>query len=160
MKKRVLAADDDASVRQALKGLLEDNGYEVLLAADGKEAEARLASETVDLLLLDLEMPERDGWDVVECLCVRNSLLPVIVITGLAEQLDTRRIPGLDVLLEKPIDVAVLLKKIKELLSESSEDQLKRLTRRYEPKIAPASSCPGYLALPRAPRLSGTKPGL
>jgi two-component system response regulator MprA len=155
MKKRVLAADDDASIRESLRRLLEENGYEVSLAADGKEAETRLASEPIDLLVLDLEMPGRDGWDVVECLCARNSLLPVIVITGLAEQLDTKRIPGLDALVEKPIDVAVLLDKIHELLAETAEDRLMRLTRRYE-RISPDTGCPGYLALPAASRLRGT----
>ena len=148
MMKRVLAADDDASVREALGKLLTENGYEVSLAVNGDEAEARLASERVDLLLLDMDMPGRDGWDVVEAVSLRHPQLPVIVITGLAEQLDTKTIPGLDALLEKPVEVAVLLKKIEEVFAESAEARLRRLNRAIGAGAARRMECPGYLALP------------
>src|SRR2546421_5856587 len=105
MRKRVLVADDDPSVRGSLKKVLEDSGYEVLLAGDGEEAVQRLTQEKVDLLLLDLEMPKLDGWDVFEGIRSRCPLLPVIMITGLATQLETRLIPGIDALFEKPIEV-------------------------------------------------------
>src|SRR3954468_12628479 len=109
MKKRVLVADDDAAVRESLKQLLEAAGYQVKLAANGQEAVAVLASHRTDLLLLDLEMPKRDGWDVLLQLSDESSPLRVIVITGLADQLDTRLIDGVGAVIEKPLDPPVLL---------------------------------------------------
>jgi DNA-binding response OmpR family regulator len=147
MKKRLLVVDDDPSIRGSMKKLLEDCDYEVLLAEDGEGAEKILANETVDLLLLDLEMPRRDGWDVFEEVRSRCSLLPIIVITGLANELETRRIPGLDVLLEKPVEVPILLKKIEELLGESRVQRQTRLRRSLENALAIASGGPGYLTL-------------
>jgi CheY-like chemotaxis protein len=138
MKKRVLVVDDDIAVRDSLRNLLFDSGYEVSLAADGEEAEQRLATEPIDLLLLDLEMPKRDGWDVFEKLNRSEQVIPVIMITGLADQLDTRNIPGLDALFEKPVDATELLKKIETLLAESADKRLRRMG---------ARATPGYLAL-------------
>jgi CheY-like chemotaxis protein len=146
MKKRVLVVDDDGAVRDSLKNLLLESGYEVSLAADGEDAEQRLATEQIDLLLLDLEMPRRDGWDVFEKLSDNDQAMPVIIITGLADQLDTRNIPGLGALFEKPIDAADLLKKIEDLLAETV-DRRSRGTLGLESVQAFTRGIPGYLTL-------------
>lgn len=90
MKKRVLIADDDPAVRESLRKVLEDDGYDVISVQDGEAAAKVLKNENVDLLLLDLEMPKLDGWDVFESARATCSLLPVIMITGLATELETR----------------------------------------------------------------------
>ena len=141
MKKRILVVDDDASVRESLRGLLQRNGYWVRVAADGEEAESSLSNERADLMVLDLEMPRRDGFDVFEEVSARFPHLPIIVITGLADQLDTKLIPGLDFLMEKPIDVNVFLRTVEFLLAESLEERAQRLCRER-------GAGPGYLALP------------
>lgn len=140
-----MVADDDPSVRESLKKVLEDTGYDVLLVEDGEAAVKGLTNEKIDLLLLDLEMPKLDGWDVFEGARSRCSLLPVIMITGLATQLETRIIPGLDALLEKPIEVPALLKKIEELLCESPIRRQEKLDSKLLSSRGLPKSMPGYL---------------
>jgi DNA-binding response OmpR family regulator len=155
MRKRVLVADDDPSVRESLKKILEDGGYEVLLAEDGEVAVQRLTNENVDLLLLDLEMPKLDGWDVFEGVRARCPVLPVIMITGLATELETRLIPGLDSLLEKPLDVPALLKRIDELLCECPSLRQTKLDAADPSERAISRSAPGYLTFPTNAYRSG-----
>jgi len=147
MKKHVLIADDDSAIRESLKAVLAQSGYSVSLATDGEEAEQQLASDSVDLLLLDLEMPRRNGWDVFDFLIEKHSAVPVIMITGLADQLDTKKIAGLDALLEKPIDVPLLLQTIDRLLIESRDERIQRLSRTFEKCQALGVGSFGYLAL-------------
>lgn len=128
-KKRILTVDDDDSVRQSLKKVLEDTGYEVVAAPGGVEGEATLQQEKFDLLILDLNMPNRDGWDVLGYASANHPMLPVIIITGMFDQLETTMIPGVSALLKKPIDVLPLLKTIETLLAESLEDRLNRVSR-------------------------------
>jgi two-component system, chemotaxis family, chemotaxis protein CheY len=136
MKKRLLVIDDDSSVRQSLKKVLEDCGYDVLVAVDGKEAESKLNGCAVDLSIVDLNMPNKDGWDVLDDVTTRYPLLPIIVITGMADQLDTLRIIGAAALLKKPIDPPNLLQKIEQLLDENPEERLLRInsSRETEPR--------------------------
>jgi DNA-binding response OmpR family regulator len=124
MKKRILVVDDDTSVRESLKRVLTETGYEVSLASDGAEGEKHLMSQPVDLLILDLNMPNRDGWDVLASTSTDNPLLPVILITGMFNELDTTLIPGISVLMKKPVEVVPLLEHIHALLSESIEERL------------------------------------
>ena len=133
MKKRILIVDDDTSVRESLKRVLIESGYEVSMACDGAEGETQLRSQPVDLLILDLNMPNRDGWDVLGCTTAENPLLPVILITGMFDQLETTMIPGVSVLLKKPVDVAPLLESIKTLLTESVEERLGKVHAAQEP---------------------------
>jgi DNA-binding response OmpR family regulator len=127
MKKRICVVDDDSSVRESLKKVLEETGYEVILAADGKEAEGKLEDPMIELLILDLNMPNRDGWDVLEEANSNQPLMPVLIITGMMDQLATTAIPGVAALMSKPIDVSTLLKKIEYLLAESPEARLRRM---------------------------------
>jgi DNA-binding response OmpR family regulator len=137
MKKRLLIVDDDSSVRQSLKKVLEDSGYEVLVASDGKEAESTLNKLAVDLLIVDLNMPTKSGWDVLDDVTAQHPLVPIIVITGMADQLDTLRIGGGGALLEKPIDPPNLLQRIEKLLAETPEQRLLRISssRETEPRL-------------------------
>ena len=141
----MLIADDDPAVRESLRKVLEDDGYDVISAQDGEAAAKVLKNENVDLLLLDLEMPKLDGWDVFESARATCSLLPVIMITGLATELETRLIPGLDALLEKPIEVPVLLKKIQELLCETPIRRREKLDINHSSPREITKSVPGYL---------------
>jgi len=128
MKKRLLVVDDDASVRESLKRVLEHAGYEVELAADAAEAEGKFDDHSFDLLILDLNLPDRDGWDVLERVSSSYPLLPVILITGLIDQLETLIIPGASALLEKPVEAPVILRTIEELLVAGSKGDINRTT--------------------------------
>lgn len=122
MKKRILIVDDDISIRSSLQKILRESGYEVSAAPDGDSAEDEFRK--ADLLILDLNLPIQDGWDVLGQVNAGYPLLPVIVITGLADQLDEQTIPGASAFLEKPIEVPALLTAIERLLSMTPEERL------------------------------------
>ncbi len=144
MKKSVLVVDDDASVRKSIKKVLEGAGYEVSTAAEGEEAVLNFVPEQTDLVLLDLNLPLRSGWDVFERLATRCPFVPVIIITGLPNQYRNALAAGAAALIEKPIDVPALLMTMDDLLAAPKEARLRRLcgdepdTKRFRP--APADS--------------------
>ncbi|HVM51436.1 MAG TPA: response regulator [Candidatus Acidoferrum sp.] len=127
MKKRVLIVDDDVGVRTSMKRVLERAGYQVALAEDGPQAMAQFAPDQTDLMLLDLNLPLKSGWDVFEHLTTRNPLVPVIIITGMAGQHRTALAAGVGALIEKPVEPAGLLRTIGEVLAEADEMRLRRL---------------------------------
>jgi DNA-binding NtrC family response regulator len=122
MKKRILIVDDDISIRSSLQKILSDSGYEVSTAPDGDSAQNEFRK--ADLLILDLNLPIQDGWDVLGHVNSSFPLMPVIVITGMADQLDERTIPGASAFLEKPIEVPALLRTMEHLLSVAPEERL------------------------------------
>lgn len=83
MPKRVLIVDDSASIRQVQKFVLSSAGYEVAEAVDGKDALAKLAAQSVHLILTDLNMPNLDGVGLIRA--VRRDavhrLTPIVMIT-------------------------------------------------------------------------------
>src|SRR5437588_9860525 len=87
---RVLVAEDDACNQQVLRLMLERRGYQVRIVNNGRVALAALAEASFDLLLLDVRMPEVDGFHVVESLrrserdTPGSSRLPVIAVTAMA----------------------------------------------------------------------------
>lgn len=127
MKKTILIVDDDASVRQSLRKVLEGAGYTVVLAASGEEAASRVEREPTDLIMLDLGLPIMNGWDTFERITSRTPVLPLIIFTGQANQYDMAVAAGVGALMEKPLDATVLLDTIKELLTETQEARLRRL---------------------------------
>jgi DNA-binding response OmpR family regulator len=145
MKKKIMVLDDDEPIRRSLQKLLQAERYEVVLAAEGSEALAKLDQHTIDLLLLDLNLPYKSGWDVFERITTANPLLPIIIITGRAKQSEVAIAAGVGALMEKPLDIPLLLETISELLLEPPEKRLKRLvgveqsTRCFQPGSLPAS---------------------
>ena len=87
----------------------------------------RALNEDFDLLLLDLNMPEIDGWDTLDHLATLKPTLPVIIITAQPDQHDWARAEGARALMEKPLDLPVLLTTIREItLGETSCRDLNR----------------------------------
>jgi DNA-binding response OmpR family regulator len=127
MSKTLLVVDDDQSVRESLKKVLRGAGYEVVLAAGGLEAAVRFDLEQIDLLLLDLNLPNQSGWTVLERLAARYPFVPVIIITGLPDQYRTAVAARVGALFEKPVEVPALLTAIEALLAEPREVRLHRL---------------------------------
>jgi CheY-like chemotaxis protein len=114
---RLLVCDDSADQRTALSVLLRKQGYEVDEAADGGAALRLLKSRRYAMLLLDLQMPETDGFDVLAYAQQHMPNLSVVLLSGLpAEEIGDgiNRLPRheLPPLLLKPIDVTQLLKVI------------------------------------------------
>ena len=127
---RILLVDDDAGVRGSLSDVLASEGFVVIPANDGAHALERIAAIPVDLVLLDLNMPRKNGWDTFERLSTEHPLVPVIVITARPNQLFTAMGAGVGALLEKPLDMPTLLGTIRRLLAESAEIRLARLAGR------------------------------
>jgi DNA-binding response OmpR family regulator len=120
-KKKILLVDDDPAIRQILLRLLMDEGFNVLPAADGVEALNAAERTHFDLVLLDLNMPHKNGWETFEQLAERDPLLPIIVITARSNQLFPALAAGVGALLEKPLDFDRLFATIHRLLREPPE---------------------------------------
>jgi len=142
MKHTIMVLDDDEQIRQSLMRFLRAEGYEVVPATDGREALEQLERNCIDLLLRDINLPAKSGWDVFERVTSANPLLPIIVITGKSRQGEVAVAAGVGALMEKPLDVPLLLKTMSELLAEAPEKRLKRLvgaersTRCFSPTLS------------------------
>ena len=127
--KKILLADDDAAIRETLGQVLTAEQYEVIFAATGREAAAKFISDLPDLVLLDLNMPDRDGWDAFDLIYQTHPTVPVIVITALSGQYRRAEDLGVDALMEKPLDMPRLLEAIRNYLAEPEAERVRRLTR-------------------------------
>ena len=125
--KRILLVDDDPTVRDSLNDVLVSEGYIVISGENGQQALELAASSSVDLVLLDLNMPVKNGWDTFEHLTREHPLIPIIIATARPNQLFTAVNAGVGALLEKPMDIPMLLRTIRKLLAESTEQRLGRL---------------------------------
>jgi len=130
MTKTILLVDDEGSIRDALSKVLQQESYRVVLAETGPEAIARYGDGPIDLLLLDLNLPGGNGWATLAWLAKVNPLLPVIIITGRSNQRELAEKSGADALMEKPLDVPLLLRTIRELLNEPMESRVQRASGR------------------------------
>jgi two-component system, OmpR family, alkaline phosphatase synthesis response regulator PhoP len=124
MPARILVVDDEPSVIDLLAYNLRKAGYEVLLAANGREA-LRLADQyKPDLILLDLMLPEVDGLDVCRELR-KTSAVPIIMLTARGEEID--RVVGLELgaddYVSKPFSVRELIARIKAVLRRAQPDE-------------------------------------
>jgi DNA-binding response OmpR family regulator len=127
MNKRILIVDDDSSIRHSLSKLLRGEGYEIELAEDGQKAIEKFLQEPVDFLLLDLGLPVKDGWGMLNWLGSARARVPVIIITGQNNQRELAEKAGADALMEKPLDVPRLLQMVRELINEPVENRVQRL---------------------------------
>ena len=89
----ILVADDEMEIRELLRLYLEKDGYQVLEAADGRSALSLLETEEIDMALLDIMMPEVDGYHVLKKLRENNNM-PVMILS--AKNQDADKILGLD----------------------------------------------------------------
>ena len=113
--------DDERSIRESLSKILGAENYEVVLAENGHEAIEKHGAQRIDLLILDLNMPVKNGWDTLEWLVKIDPVLPVVIITGRSNERALAETAGADALMEKPLDVPLLLQTIRELMDEPVE---------------------------------------
>ena len=88
---RILVAEDEPAIAKALELKLTHAGYQVELAVDGEDALTKLAAGKYSMLLLDLIMPKKDGFAVLEALQTVKKKPPVIVLTNLGQEEDLER---------------------------------------------------------------------
>ena len=125
--KRILLVDDDPTVRGSLNDLLVGEGYFVIPAENGQQAVELANRFPFDLILLDLNMPVKNGWDTFGELTTDHPLIPIIIVTARPKQLFTAIGSGAGALLEKPMDVPTLLRTMEKLLAEPAAKRLERL---------------------------------
>ena len=115
---KVLVVDDDARIRDLLNRYLTQEGFEVMVAEDGKALNRLMLRETADLIVLDLMMPGEDGLSICRRLRAANDRTPIIMLTAKGEDVD--RIVGLEVgaddYLGKPFNPRELLARIRAVL--------------------------------------------
>lgn len=120
---KILIIDDNKQVRQVLASYLEHDRHEIVVAADGKQGIAQLQSQSFDLVITDLIMPEQDGLEVLMWLKAQVNRPKVIVVTGGSPLLDLNYLTTMTELLsaertlQKPIDFEVLTAAVRELLA-------------------------------------------
>jgi len=116
-KTRILAVDDEVSIRRLLKAKLEDKGYEVSTAMDGVEALEKVATELPDLLILDINMPKMGGFET--CRQLRQwSQIPIIMLSARGDEKDkvTCLDLGADDYITKPFGTGELEARVKAVL--------------------------------------------
>ncbi len=126
----ILVVDDHAHIRRLYEVLLEQNGYHPYTACNGREALELLDTTHIDLVLLDVMMPEMDGYTFLRTLRDSGSELPVLVITARDGAEDVRKAftLGTDDFMVKPVDEIELLLRIKALMRRAKISEEKRLT--------------------------------
>ena len=128
MRKTILLADDDASIRRLVGRILEMENYEVWSAKTGREAASMFLNGPPDLVLLDLNMPDKDGWEAWHLMNSLHPMVPVVIITARPHQYEQARRMRIDALMEKPLDLLVLLQTVKELLAEPDAQRVARVS--------------------------------
>ena len=118
---KVLIVDDEPDVLLILRVNLEAEGYQTALAADGETALRRIADERPDLILLDVMMPVKDGWGVLETLARDIFNHRVVVVSAKASDRDMRRALelGASAYLSKPFDPDELIEVVGRVLSST-----------------------------------------
>ncbi len=134
----ILIIDDEAEIRESLQTLLELEGYQVTTAANGAQGLMRSGEKPFDLVLLDLTLPDQDGFSVLSAIRERDADLPVIMITafGTVENAVRAMQSGATNFVQKPWDNEKLLADVRETMkrrhAEEENVQLKRaLKQRY-----------------------------
>ena len=114
----ILIVDDDKQVVRYLREALAGNGYDVTTTTSGKRAIDIVEDRMPDLLILDLNMPEPDGFDLLKLESSRFPYLKILVISGYLQGalLEAARFFGAIATLEKPVTSEALVAKVRELL--------------------------------------------
>jgi DNA-binding response OmpR family regulator len=122
MKQRILVVEDEKQIAKILKIELEYEGYEAIIAYDGKSGLQAALNEKIDLILLDVMLPEMNGIEVLRKIRKENNLIPVILLT--ARNMTMDKVAGLDQgandYITKPFEIEELLARIRACLRQSS----------------------------------------
>jgi len=122
VSKKILIADDEPSIVAAVEFLLQRNGYDVCVARDGEEALRLIETSHPDLVLLDVMMPRKSGYEV--CMRMRERAdwrdIKIIMLSARGRDAEVSRgmSAGADVYVIKPFSTRELMAKIKDLLDE------------------------------------------
>ena len=153
---RVLVADDEPMVVDSLALGLRSKGYEVIGAASGAEAIRKATEEYPDLILLDVRMPDLNGYEVTRRLKgdIRTLHIPIVLVTGLSDAHDKAigLEAGADEFLSKPVDQAELLVRISSILRLKQYREQLRSRSMSGDKTVPEGEA-GFVGSGEAPRI-------
>ncbi len=125
MAYKILVVDDERSIAEILKYSLEKEGYKVFLSFDGEDALKKIAELDLDLVLLDIMLPGRDGFEVCQEIRATRSRLPVIMLT--AKETEVDKIVGLEIgaddYITKPFSIREVMARVKAVLRRSALSQ-------------------------------------
>src|SRR5215217_1969212 len=120
---RILLVDDEQPIQTLLSFPLQRDGYEVVQASDGREALARFAEQTFDLVVLDVMLPKMDGLEVCRRLRARSPV-PIIMLTAKSEEID--KVLGLELgaddYITKPFSMREFRSRVKAALRRAGMD--------------------------------------
>ncbi|MEK8197401.1 MULTISPECIES: response regulator transcription factor [unclassified Lysinibacillus] len=115
---KLLVVDDDAHIRELVKVFLQNEGLEVIEATDGVDALSKLAAEKVDMVVMDIMMPNMDGWALCEEIRSFDTDLPILMLTAKGET--SQKVKGFhlgtDDYLVKPFEPVELIVRVKSIL--------------------------------------------
>jgi len=129
MADKILVADDEQEIRSLLDEFLKEEGYDVILAADGNQALQLAETENPQAIILDIKMPGLDGIEVCKRLKENEQtrFIPVIVITGFADNKLDALDMGADDFVNKPFDMVELSIRVRSVLRiRHLKDELER----------------------------------
>ncbi len=121
-KIRILVADDEKPMAHALELKLTHEGYEVVTTTNGDEALEAMEKQKFNLLLLDLVMPKKDGFAVLEELKAKGNTVPIIITTNLGQEEDKERVAKLgakNYLIKSNTPIAEIVAEVKKVLRVS-----------------------------------------
>jgi DNA-binding response OmpR family regulator len=121
--KKILVVEDDPAIQKGLEESLKMEGYQVITSGDGEEGYRKAKKEKVDLIILDVMLPSKNGMDICRDLRKENNNTPILMLTSKKEEMD--KVLGLefgaDDYVTKPFSVRELHARIKALLRRSTE---------------------------------------
>lgn len=148
---RILVVDDDPEIRKLLARYIESQGFRVLLAENCRELREQLATHHVDLIVLDVMLPDGSGLDACRDLRAQRSNVPIILLTALKEDVD--RIIGLEIgaddYLGKPFNPRELIARVRAVLRRRADPL-------PEPPTAKSYRFEGFTADPQTRRVVGS----
>lgn len=113
---RALVVEDDPAIRRLVEKLLRRHSFEIDTAGDGRTAIEKLRTNNYSVLVLDLMVPELNGFDVIEHIKTEGPLVPVAVVSAVSQQALTRLdLDVVKVVISKPFDVDEFTKAVLEL---------------------------------------------
>ncbi len=149
MPHKLLLADDSITIQRVIELTFADEDVQVLAVGDGQQAIARIQSDRPDIVLADVGMPERDGYEVADFIKRTPELahIPVLLLTGAFEPIDESRAQavGCDGVLVKPFEPQMVINRVKELLAGRRPKGLRSVTPESHepPPEAAAGEAPG-----------------
>jgi DNA-binding response OmpR family regulator len=120
MKTKILVVDDEAPIRELLSTYLKKYGYDIIVAANGKEAQRLTDEESLHLVIMDIVLPDADGMEVLSAVRQNHPNLPVIMLTGIGfdeELLQEAQQRGAAGYISKTLPLDQLLMEVRRVLS-------------------------------------------